>query len=85
MHTLAHEYRLVSVTEAARGRRNKLENVQHKKSVTDGHGRHVLESQVRGLRDGVSDGPAKGRSFSAKLFTSRRGGGRPTGSDHYVT
>ena len=26
--------------------RNKLENVQHKKSVTDGHRRHVLESHV---------------------------------------
>ena len=31
---------------------NKFENVQHKKSVTDGHRRHVLESQVWGLGDG---------------------------------
>ena len=38
--------------QSSRRHRNKLENVQHKKSVTDGRGGHVLESQVRGLRDG---------------------------------
>ena len=51
--------RHIDLCDLSRWCRNKLENVQHKKSVIYGHGRQVLESQVQ-------DGPRQGRAFSAK-------------------
>ena len=55
-----------------RRHRNKLENVQHKKSVTDGHGGHVLESQVRGLRDGHRQRACLQREAVRRTLPSRQ-------------
>ena len=58
--------------QSSRRHRNKLENVQHKKSVTDGRGGHVLESQVRGLRDGHRQRACLQREAVRRALPSRQ-------------